>query len=91
MSKKCSKTPHNVELRWSTLYEKTKVSNVKQILDGKKKKKAEVSCCPFTFRASESHSWHFDSDCSCHMIGNNFFSQHSQILMKEMLHLGKIM
>nr|CAN82949.1 hypothetical protein VITISV_018262 [Vitis vinifera] len=67
VSKKSSNISHNGELKGSTLNEKTKVSNVKQIWV----KKNELKCFVVhtTFRASESHSWYLDSGCSHHMTG----------------------
>ena len=68
VSKKSSKISHNGELKGSTLNEKTKVSNVKQILV----KKNELKCFVVhtALRATKSHSWYIDSGCSYHMIGN---------------------
>ncbi|KAL6329091.1 hypothetical protein AAG906_007438 [Vitis piasezkii] len=58
VSKKSSKISHNGELKGSTLNEKTKISNVKQIWV----KKNELKYF--------SHSWYLDSGCSHHMTGN---------------------
>ena len=68
VSKKSSKISHNGELKGSTLNEKTKVSNVKQILV----KKNELKCFVVhtSLRACESHSWYLNSGCSHHMTGN---------------------
>ncbi|KAJ9680449.1 hypothetical protein PVL29_019700 [Vitis rotundifolia] len=68
VSKKSSKISHNGELKGSTLNEKTKISNVKQIWV----KKNELKCFVVhtALRASESHSWYLDSGCSHHMTGN---------------------
>ena len=68
VSKKCSKIPHNGELKGNTLNEKTKVSNLKQIWV----KKNELKCLivHIALRASETHLWYLDSGCSHHMTGN---------------------
>ncbi|KAJ9696872.1 hypothetical protein PVL29_008873 [Vitis rotundifolia] len=68
VSKKSSKISHNGELKGSTLNEKTKISNVKQIWV----KKNELKCFVVhtALRAIESHSWFLDSGCSHHMTGN---------------------
>ena len=68
VSKKSSKISHNGELKGSTLNEKTKISNVKQIWV----KKNELKCFVVhtALRAIESHSWYLDSGCSHHMTGN---------------------
>ncbi|WKA05456.1 hypothetical protein VitviT2T_023422 [Vitis vinifera] len=68
VSKKSSKISHNGELKGSTLNEKTKLSNVKQIWV----KKNELKCFVVhtALRAIESHSWNLDSGCSHHMTGN---------------------
>ncbi|KAJ9685236.1 hypothetical protein PVL29_017313 [Vitis rotundifolia] len=68
VSKKSSKISHNGELKGSTLDEKTKISNVKQIWV----KKNELKCFVVhtALRAIESHSWYLDSGCSHHMTGN---------------------
>ena len=49
----------------------TKVTNVKQIWV----KKSELNCLVVhtALRASELHSWYFDSGCSRHMTGNRSF------------------
>ncbi|KAJ9702803.1 hypothetical protein PVL29_004509 [Vitis rotundifolia] len=68
VSKKNSKISHNGELKGSTLNEKTKISNVKQIWV----KKNELKCfvVHIALKAIESHSWYLDSGCSHHMTGN---------------------
>ena len=68
VSKKSSKISHNGELKGSTLNEKTKISNVKQIWV----KKNELKCFVVhtALRSIESHSWYLDSGCSYHITGN---------------------
>ena len=68
VSKKISKISHNGELKGSTLNEKTKISNVKQIWV----KKNELKCFVVhtALKAIESHSWYLDSGCSHHMTRN---------------------
>ena len=49
----------------------TTVTSVKQMWV----KKNELNCLVvhIALKASESHSWYFDSGCSCHMTGNKLF------------------
>ena len=82
VSKKSLKISYYGELKGSTLNEKTKVSNVKQIWVKKNKLKCLV--VHTALRASESYSWYFDSGRSYHMTGNNLCSLHSLNLIEEM-------
>ncbi|RVX07779.1 Retrovirus-related Pol polyprotein from transposon RE1 [Vitis vinifera] len=69
--KRDSNVPHYSGFQGSTSNGRTKVTNVKQIWV----KKNELNCLVVhtALRASESHSWYFDSGCSRHMTGNRSF------------------
>ncbi|RVW15001.1 Copia protein [Vitis vinifera] len=68
---KDSNVPHYSGFQGSTSNGMTKVTNVKQIWV----KKSELNCLVVhtALRASELHSWYFDSGCSRHMTGNRSF------------------
>ena len=68
---KDSNVPHYSGFQGSTSNGMTKVTNVKQIWV----KKSELNCLVVhtALRASELHSWYFDSVCSRHMTGNRSF------------------
>ena len=82
MFKRDSNVPHHSDFQGNTSNGMTKVINVKQIWV----KKNELNCLVVhtALRASESHSWYFDSGCSRHMTGNRSFSLISLNLMEEM-------
>ena len=69
--KRDSNVPHHSGFQGRTSNRMTKVTNVKQIWV----KNNELNCLVVhtTLRASESHSWYFNSGCSCHMTGNRSF------------------
>ena len=69
--KRDSNVPHHSGFQGSTSNGMTKVTSVKQIWV----KKNELDCLVvhITLKASESHSWFFDSGCSCHMTSNRSF------------------
>ena len=69
--KRDSNVPHHSGFQGSTSNGMTKVTSVKQIWV----KKNELNCLVVhtALRASESHSWYFDSSCSRHMKRNRLF------------------
>ncbi|RVW32374.1 Retrovirus-related Pol polyprotein from transposon TNT 1-94 [Vitis vinifera] len=69
--KRDSNVPHYSGFQGSTSNGMTKVTNVKQIWV--KKSELNFLVVHTALRASELHSWYFDSGCSHHMTGNRLF------------------